>query len=276
MRHFVFALCFLSSVAQATISPNLLGGRQVEPGEFEEVVLLSSRTVRCSATIVGKRTLLTAGHCINQKGHVVKIPEKAEYSFLLDRNLYKAKCTRNKDYIRKPGDQDLALCKTNKTVRVRYASVSTVPPKVGETIELTGYGCTMPQKMEGYGILRVGQAEVIRNYFDHSYNFKKRGEFGDCFGDHGSGVFADMQEPRRDHHWLVGVVTKGFGQQTIVASTSHRKTIKWMKRWERWNFTSICGVSKKCHKGKDRFTDCGPELDDLRRKVDKLDKCLAR
>lgn len=167
VRSKVGALCLLSALlcgsqpAESTplsnptskigkISPMIINGQPAKTDDWAEVVnieveLPNSRTAFCTATIVGKRVLVTAAHC-GPNGGTAKFKYKG--------TSYSGTMTRSALYPDR--DHDLAVVVT--TTVMASVSPRTIGGKAtrGGSVDILGYGCTEAAGASD-GVLRIGQ-----------------------------------------------------------------------------------------------------------------------
>ena len=271
---------FLSVQVFANPDPTLVGGKPVKAGEYPEVIRISDGGSYCSAALIGPRVILTAAHCTRENGDIEPVSEKKIYEFVHNQNVYKAKCTLAPSYRdgrRGVGSQDIALCKTDKSIDVKYAVITENEPAIDQTVTLIGYGCTRGRDSEGGpgggndGILRVGKAKVSRSSTDNSYHwYADRGAYL-CFGDSGGPAFLEIKKPKDEIHYVAGVNSMG-NIRSYSLLTSVPRSMQFLKAYEMANNVEICGVSRNCGKSQQ---ECITEMDDLKLAVKSLDQCLS-
>lgn len=220
------------------VQPTLIGGIPVDPKLYEAVLYTRQGGSRCTSTIVGPRTLITASHCVDNGGTA---------SFLLKGVNYNSKCVHHPDYDRNE-TADWALCYIDKTVAgIRFESLSMDGsiPKVGDTITLMGYGCTKPDGSGGNdGILRSGLAEVKRTPRNNDWDIVTQGKVALCFGDSGGPAFYLKGADR----YLISINSRGNIQDTSYLSKTLSNPVfsDWIKAWATEKNTTICGVNIDC------------------------------
>jgi hypothetical protein len=131
------AMKWVAELGQRGVGPELQGGREAKSEDWP-ASFYSMSGKRCTATLVGPRTLLLAAHCVgNRKKAAVTV----------DRIEYVGPCTHAAEYKDGAGDDsaDYALCKLDKEIPdITFETISSNAkrPKLGENLILTGYGCT--------------------------------------------------------------------------------------------------------------------------------------
>ena len=279
VRNTIMAAIFLYPAASGASA--LIGGIEAGEGDFPEVVYIrsaiSERTsVRCSATIVGPRVILTAGHCVKDGGEIGPVSLK-EIDFSLGQNLFKGTCKQAPEYRDKTEDLDLALCKVDKDIPVKWASISRNSPKLSDIVTLLGYGCIKKGGGGGNdGILRWGEAPVVKlpGGKDNWYHTKSSTTTL-CSGDSGGPSYEQIKNPKSEHHWLQGVNSRGNLQDTsLLAAVFLEKSIKFFEDFAKSQNVDICGINRECAGDDDGPKVCEKEISDLTSAVDKIKECL--
>jgi len=158
----------------ASLSPYITNGT-FDPAH-PTVGILASGSARCSATLIGQRTVLTAGHCV----------KTTSVSFTVEGQKY-----ASAQVIRHPGyaggnQNDLAVVILQQSVvGVAPSPVNTSPVQVGQSIILVGYGKT-GEYSGGFGTKRVGHNSISSV---GSTTFKFKGQSNVCNGDSGGPTF---------------------------------------------------------------------------------------
>lgn len=236
--------------------PTLIGGQDALPGDFPEVIYISSGRSRCSATIVSpKNVILTAAHCIADGGEIFPV------EFVVNQQVFSAVCTHHPDYAEKYSN-DFAFCKTNQDLNIKPATIINKPVKVGEQATLMGYGITNPRKPDGSGgsggsgKLRYGLAKITR--VDNGQNgsgggqyFYTLGTVALGFGDSGGPVMLKIDDPKTDKHLISGVNSRGnIVDKSLLSATFMDSFQNWAKAYAVANDVQICGINTDCMSGK--------------------------
>lgn len=234
-------------------SYKIIGGRYADDGEFPEVVYISNGEARCSASIIGPRTLLTAAHCINDEG-AVKPVSTMPYDYVVHarKETYRATCTISDKWT---GDQhkfehDMALCLIDHKLTIKPATVVAQGegPQVGETVTHVGFGCVTSRGRGGNdGRLKIGEANVYQlSDGDESYCWESKGD-GICYGDSGGPGYRRLTEAKTQQHIVLGVNSRGnIYNINILTDLASEKSHQFMRDWAEANQTVICGVNKDC------------------------------
>ncbi len=141
----------------------------------------------CTATLVGKHTVLTAAHCVH--------PGYTHYFQLAGKTYSSTKVVRHPQYSlsqQQGAVNDIALIKLNSDPPVTPTQVSKKAPFKGQKITIIGYGVTSTYKKDS-GIKRIAKNTVANVY---STRFTFNGSGGDtgntCSGDSGGPALATV------------------------------------------------------------------------------------
>lgn len=240
----LFLLAFSSSIGSASaFEPELIGGRPAKTGEFPEIVYIRSGGARCSASIIGPRVILTAGHCVKENGSIGPVEFDEIVDFVVDQIVYTAQCKQAPLYRDSIEDHDMALCKVDKPLKVKPASISKEGPKLGQEVILTGYGCVKEGGVGGNdGILRIGKAKVIRLPQDKNFWFYTKDISALCFGDSGGPSMLDEKS-----HLVIGVNSRGnIKDLSLMTALFTEESVGFMKSFAEEQEVEICGVTTSC------------------------------
>lgn len=213
----------------------LINGKPADPKEWPSSVYASISGSKCSATVVGERTLLIASHCVRTGG-------KATFS--VGPNQYSSTCTRVPQFSGNT-TADWALCLTDKLVTgTEYERVNSDVNrfKVGDELTLTGYGCIKPGGGGGNdGIYRIGTSKVASLPKGNSNDIVTRGGAAICFGDSGGPAF--FIDAATGERWVVGVNSRGnISTTSYLPSVSSDTAQRFLDDWARTNNQQICGI----------------------------------
>ena len=229
----------------------LIGGDLVPSGQYENVVKISVGNSSCSATVVGPRALLTAGHCADH-GDTGR--------FALRGKTYSVKFTQSPLY-RQGKDHDLNMGLINQQVGgITFATVGDIGlVDRGSILRIMGYGCTQPGGSGHDGKLRTGLTQII-GFNGYDAVCKMSNGAANCFGDSGGPNF-DEKNKAKDPFIVVGVNSKGnikdTSYQTLVTTATSRN---FMAQWAKDIGTGVCGVTMSCRAGGEQPTPPGNEL----------------
>jgi uncharacterized protein YkwD len=145
---------------------------------------LSSGGAGCTATLVGKRTVLTAGHCV---------PSQSAVFVLNGQSFPSAKVFRHPNY--GGGNySDIAVVILQQAPPVAPSPIANFAPHVGQPITLVGYGKT-GENASDYGTKRVG-TNTISDLSGTTLSFQ--GATNICNGDSGGPTFVNVGTPPQE------------------------------------------------------------------------------
>lgn len=212
------------------IDPMLYGGRRAADNELPPTVSIGG----CTASIVGKNALLTAGHCRSGGSSI---------QFTYNKNRHSGRCTRHPNYSQGGWlNNDWTLCKFEPQLDIEvYADLSPVEVKVGDRLFMNGYG----QGSNGY--LNVGES-VIYKIDEIDIVTRTRVSLGK--GDSGGPLYlAEGGNLIKGPLIQVGVNSRGGGGNSYFNRAALDRSQKFFRDWANENSAPICGVTLDCGVG---------------------------
>lgn len=208
----------------------IIGGVEVPAGMHPEVIAISMDGAQCTASLVGPRVIVTAGHCAETD---------AIAKFQVDGERYTARMIRSPLY---PGkDHDVAVGIIDREVTgVAPFSLAAKAPEVGEKLTLFGFGCSAANGADaGKGILRRGDASVETVT---GFDLVSHGAAA-CFGDSGGPTLgADST--------LAGIQSKGnIIDKTWSTSLTSDDSLEFLGEVSAAEKVLICGLNADCTPG---------------------------
>ncbi len=221
---------------KASLSPYILGGQQTSPGSYKYVVaLLIDGKLQCTGTLIGKRAILTAAHCIHGFEDQIAV---GRMSALVGQNITQpvsppvqiisAVYPRGTDIFQyNPETQahDVAVAVLNADLPAIPQKIHTGKPqwssllnKVSLTFVGFGYNRAGDGGLVAPGILRelpwkADKADDWRFY----YEANSKGLATTCSGDSGGPAF--YQDPNTLDMLVVGITSGGDADCTWGADT---------------------------------------------------------
>lgn len=136
----------------------------------------------CTATLVGKRTILTAAHCNMGSGQKFRLGAK-EYSVIS----FKAHST----YQMGVAGFDIAVAELDSAPTVSPSAIGIVKPSIGETVTIVGFGVTYFNGNDA-GVKRIAKNKISKFTQDLlQFDGTGNGEGNACSGDSGGPSFID-------------------------------------------------------------------------------------
>lgn len=223
----------------------LIGGRPALKGEFPEILYISSGGARCSAVLVSDQVIITAAHCVKDQGEIKPVSEKI-IDFVHEQIVYTALCSQAPLYRDQIEDHDFALCKIDKHLNIKPASVSKKAPAIGSKVLLTGYGCLGGDNggnKGNDGILRIGKAKVTKLPKGKNHWFYTKDSSALCFGDSGGPAMLSEKEK----HKVIGINSRGdIKTISFLTALFTIESIEFMESFAQENQVDICGITKNC------------------------------
>ncbi len=173
----VLFVCLGIEAFARPLKPTLIGGVEVDPAAWKPVVNITVGNSGCTATVVGPRVILSAGHCATT-GSIA--------TFTAAGKNYRAKMTRSALYPTPGLDISLGIT-TEDIAGVTPISIGGTPT-TGKEIVLLGYGCTTVDGTGFDGKLRMGRA-LVTDVEELRFNSSNGGGALLCPGDSGGPAF---------------------------------------------------------------------------------------
>lgn len=249
MLYVSLSVCVATTLMASSPNLRLINGTPADAKDWPSSVYASMSGSRCSATVVGERSLLIAAHCA---GNGTKA------SFSVGPNQYSSTCTQAPAY-NGNDTADWTMCLIDKPVTgTRYEMVNTNPNRitVGTELMLTGYGCIKPGGTGGNdGIYRIGTSKVTKVPSGNSNDIVTKNGAALCYGDSGGPAF--LIDKTTNDRWVVGVNSRGdISTTSYLSSVSTTVAQDFIKGWASTNNQLICGIHPNANNC--RKMDCDP------------------
>lgn len=216
-----------------TLNEELRGARTAIPSEWKATFYSafgsnSAALKSCTSSLVSKRVVLTAAHCVQDHGQI---------HFQVAGKSFSGRCRRHPDYDRLPRNDsaDYALCLVDKAVSgVLFETIAVgadlVP--VGTEVLLTGFGCTDLSGAND-GVFRIGEAKVVGGpYPPRDNHVRAEGDAVVCFGDSGGPAFLIAQGRRSIVSVNSIAAAGGASRRSYLAATFTPNATSFFRSWQ--------------------------------------------
>ena len=175
--------------------------------------MVGAAAASCTATLIGKRTVLTAGHCVSPGGN---------HTFHIAGGSYSSnKVARHQQYssTSSGGAQyDIALIQLNSEPPVTPSIIAKKAPYAGQKITIIGYGITATGRTDS-GTKRIGYNTVYQvTSTQFTFSGASGSESNTCSGDSGGPAFA-TEDGREVHLGIHSMASRPCGSRGINTRT---------------------------------------------------------
>ncbi|MEP0961354.1 MAG: trypsin-like serine protease [Roseobacter sp.] len=239
----LFGLLPVSSFAQNSFemtepetsdgAPQVIGGVPASKADWPATFSFRSGGGRCTSTVVGEASILTAAHCI-EDGAVGSIRSQGV--------TIRVRCTHHPRYAT-DYQYDVAMCLADQPIPLANGALfetlnsSSGIPRVNDRVILLGFGCRQEGGGGPSGKLYTG-ASNVRSL--SGVYIVTSGGAAVCFGDSGGGAYASLSDVQRR---LIGVNSRGdISTTSYLTSVSSHGVVGFFLDWADENSTTICGL----------------------------------
>jgi MYXO-CTERM domain-containing protein len=203
----IVALGFLISIgcggpeqpSSASSKTHEIVNGQLHKGHPAVGALVARQGSMCTATLVGKRTVLTAAHCIS--------PGESHAFYLDNSRWFVHNAVRHPEYNANRIANDVGVVILTHEPPIEPAKLGIAAPELGQELTLVGLGATSTEG-GGSGRKRIAKNKVAALHEDRIVIRYASGDVGNlCFGDSGGPTFATIngQEVQVGiHSYIVG------------------------------------------------------------------------
>ncbi len=219
------------------------GARQW-PATRASTTSTSAGNFRCTATLIGPRTVLTAAHCVDN-GATMSIEVEGPDATVT--------CTHHSKYSGHPDyDNDIALCLATTDLRLpqyeRYERLNTERNvlRQGARVQLLGFGCTTP----GGDVSRYLYTGSTRVTSATGALIATADGASVCEGDSGGAAYWSARTQSRVVIGVNSTRSDDF-QKSFLTNVAAPSISDFIRKWVADNSASVCGYgapSSLCHR----------------------------
>jgi hypothetical protein len=234
-------LWLVSVVAFASPVGAIINGAPEDPSKWGSTFVLKTTAGTCTATLIGRRVIVTAAQCLGTEGNA---------SIEWNNGAYVMTCQAHP---KSSADQslDVALCALDRDIVGTPERININPDllKPGVKLSLAGYGCRKPGGVDSaVGNFSVGDARLLgftQPVQEAQSTFAIADGAAICLGDAGAGAY--IYRDGSGERILAGVAARGdLARRSFIVPTSSRTFLAWATIWAAENGVSICGVGGEC------------------------------
>ncbi|KAF9363748.1 hypothetical protein BGX34_003396 [Mortierella sp. NVP85] len=240
------ALSLAASVTAAPLEKRIIGGTAAGENEIPFIAEFLSRNSPCTGFVVHPRAIMTAAHCMNNRGRTGVVYGSNRHKGGTSAHI--VKWLPHPDYNRTLNHHDIGLVFVEKKISVKPANLYTPPhsyPKTGSKVVAAGYGDIKvavgdqppvhSEVLNKVTLYASSKTTCKNNYHDFLGDYQFCTDYKPlghsvCHGDSGGPVMVGTGRDR----YVIGLINHGVGRGIKCGETGGYQYHTYIKPYLPW------------------------------------------